>query len=116
MAQVIYTGKVSPSFPIKNGTKQGCALAPLLFANYFAVMLDLALKDKSFGIPVHFRTTGGLLNIRRFTATTKTLLEMVCDQLFADDCALVAQTSQDLQHKNHQYKKDRSCISTTSIL
>ena len=55
MAQVIYNGKVSPSFPIKNGTKQGCALAPLLFANYFAVMLDLALKDKKFGIPVHFR-------------------------------------------------------------
>ena len=97
MAQVIYNGKVSTSFPVKNGTKQGCVLAPLLFAIYFAVMLDLALKDKNFGIPVHFRATGGLLNIRRFTAATKTSLEMVCDLLFADDCALVAQTSQDLQ-------------------
>ena len=97
IAQVIYGGKASPKFPVKNGTKQGCVLAPLLFAIYFAVMLDYALKDKNFGIPVCFRATGGLFNIRRFTAPTKTSLEMVCDLLFADDCALVAQSSQDLQ-------------------
>ena len=70
-AQVIHGGKVSDTFPVNNGTKQGCVLAPLLFALYFAVMLQHALLDKGLGIPICFRPTGGLFNIRRFTAKTK---------------------------------------------
>ena len=97
LAQVMHGGKISESFAVKNGTKQGCVLAPLLFALYFAVMLDHALKGRRFGVPISFRTTGGLFNIRRFTFPTKTSLQLVCDLLFADDCALVSQSAEELQ-------------------
>ena len=97
-AQVIHGGKVSDTFPVNNGTKQGCVLAPLLFALYFAVMLQHALLDKGLGIPICFRPTGGLFNIRRFTAKTKVSIETLCDLLFADDCALVSHSMADLQN------------------
>ena len=90
LAEVIHNGKVSDAFRVNNGTKQGCVLAPILFALYFAVMLQNALHGNNFGVPITFRTTGGLFNIRRFTAKTKLSLETICDLLFADDCALVA--------------------------
>ena len=97
LAQIVYNGKFSSLFSVNNGTKQGCVLAPLLFALYFAVMLNHALKNKNVGVPVTFRATGGLFNIRRFTAKTKVTTELVCDLLFADDCALVSQSPDELQ-------------------
>ena len=97
MAQVAHGGKISEPFTVDNGTKQGCVLAPLLFALYFAVMLQHALQNKTLGVPICFRDTGGLFNIRRFTAKTKVSTEMLCDLLFADDCALVAHSLQELQ-------------------
>ena len=96
-AQVIHSGKVSDAFKVENGTKQGCVLAPILFALYFAVMLKTALQNNNFGVPVCFRTTGGLFNIRRFTAKTKTSLVKICELLFADDCALVSHSIVELQ-------------------
>ena len=97
LAQVVHNGKLSSLFEVHNGTKQGCVLAPLLFALYFAVMLNYALKNKKVGVPVTFRTTGGLFNIRRFGAKTKVSTESMIDFLFADDCALVSQSCQELQ-------------------
>ena len=97
LAEVIHNGKVSDAFEVNNGTKQGCVLAPILFALYFAVMLQNALHGNNFGVPITFRTTGGLFNIRRFTAKTKLSLETICDLLFADDCALVAHSMNELQ-------------------
>ena len=61
LAQIIQDGKLSSLFNVQNGTKQGCVLAPLLFALYFAVMLNYALKDKRFGVPISFRATGSYL-------------------------------------------------------
>ena len=97
LAQVVHNGKLSSLFSVNNGTKQGCVLAPLLFALYFAVMLNHALKNRHVGVPITFRATGGLFNIRRFTAKTKVTSELVCDLLFADDCALVTQCPDELQ-------------------
>ena len=87
LAQIIHGGNISEAFSVYNGT----------FALYFAVMLRQALEGKGYGIPVFLRVSGGLFNICRFTAKTKTTIELICDLLYADDCALVAQSAQELQ-------------------
>ena len=60
-------------------------------------MLNHALENKNVRVPVTFRSTGGLFNIRCFTAKTKVTTQLVCDFLFADDCALVSRSRNELQ-------------------
>lgn len=41
-ATIQYDGSNSNSFPMKNGVKQGCVLAPSLFGIYFSILLKVA--------------------------------------------------------------------------
>ena len=50
------------------------------------------------GIYIRFRTESSLFNIRRILARTKTIEELITEQLFADDCALLVHTEETLQH------------------
>ena len=84
-ASVMSEGEWCNSFPVTNGTKQGCSMAPVLFALYFSVMLHFA-----FGVRFDFRTSGGFFNHQRFKAKTLTRPSIIRDLLFADDAALVA--------------------------
>ena len=98
--QVRQRNDLSESFPIDNGVKQGCVLAPTLFTIFFSMMLQRATKDLTDqdGIYIRYRTDGSLFNLRRLQAHTKTLEKMICELLFADDAALVAHTEEALQH------------------
>ena len=42
----------SDSFPVTNGVKQGCVLAPALFSMMFSAMLTAAFQDGENGIPI----------------------------------------------------------------
>ncbi|CAH1266354.1 Hypp3340 [Branchiostoma lanceolatum] len=95
--QVKHSGDLSEPFPIDNGVKQGCVLAPTLFAIFFSMMLREAKEDLTEGIYIRFRTDGSIFNLRRLLARTKTLEELILDLLFADDCALLAHTEEALQ-------------------
>ena len=66
-------GKLAEPFIIGNGVKQGDTLAPTLFALFFFMVFQLAFKDSSEGVYIHYRTTGKLFNIKSFTARTKKL-------------------------------------------
>jgi len=77
--------------------KQGCVLAPTLFAIFFSMMLREAKEDLDEGIYIRFRTDGSVFNLRRLMAHTKTSEEAILDLLFADDCALLAHTEEALQ-------------------
>ena len=93
-----HNGSLSGSFPISNGVKQGCVLAPTLFSNFFGIMLREAKEDLPDGVYICFRTGGSLFNLRRLLARTKTIEEHTTELLFSDDCALLAHTEEALQH------------------
>ena len=97
--QVRNSNDLSEPFPISNGVKQGCVLAPTLFTIFFSMMLQRATEDldDEDGVFIRYRTDGSLFNLRRLQAHTKTLEQLIRELLFADDAALVAHTETALQ-------------------
>ena len=58
-ARVKDNGEFSEPFPVTNGVKQGCVLAPTLFSMLFSAMLTDAFRDENVGIEFRSRTDGG---------------------------------------------------------
>ena len=65
--QVRLKSDLSEPFPIVNGVKQGCVLAPTLFSIFFSMMLKQATKDldDDDAVYIHYRLDGNLFNLRR---------------------------------------------------
>ena len=98
LARVQDNGEVSEPFPVSNGVKQGCVLAPTLFSLMFSAMLTDAFRDTDVGMGIRFRTDGSIFNLRRLQAKTKVSTDTINDFLFADDCALNAASEATMQH------------------
>ena len=56
-------GKYSELFPVINGVKRGCVMAPTLLSMMFSAMLTDAFKDCDACFPIRYRK---LFNIRQF--------------------------------------------------
>ena len=97
LARVLDEGDCSNAFPVTNGVKQGCVLAPTLFSMMFTAMLSDAFCNDAENMKIKFRTDGRLFNLRRLQAKTKVEEESVRDLLFADDCALNDATEAQMQ-------------------
>ena len=97
MATVAYENEESKAFPVNNGVKQGCVLAPVLFNIYFSYLIRHAFEGNDEGIYLRSRHDGGLFNISRFRAKTKVREMTVRELLFAGDAALVAHSEESLQ-------------------
>ena len=97
--EVRFNSDLSEPFPIANGLKQGCVLAPTLFSIFFSMMFKQAMEglDGDNAVYIRYRLDGSLFNLRRLQAHTKTLEQMLRDLLFANDAALVAHTESALQ-------------------
>ena len=52
LARVQNDGELSDPFPLTNGVKQGCVLAPVLFSMMLSVMLTSAFQDGDNGVPI----------------------------------------------------------------
>jgi len=83
LATVLDGGSASSTFSVTCGTKQECALAPLLFSIFFAMLLYVAFHDCSVGIPLTFRTDRNLFNLRKLQSQTKTTFAIIRELLFA---------------------------------
>ena len=90
-------GEFSDPFPVTNGVKQGCVLAPTLFSMMFSAMLTAAFQDGDNGIPIRYRFDGKLFNLRRLQAKFKVQTEVLDEFLFADDMAKGAPTEEKMQ-------------------
>ena len=97
-ARVQDNGEISQPFPVSNGVKQGCVLAPTLFSIMFSAMQTDAFRDTDVGIGINYHTDGSVFNLRRLLTKTKVTSDTVNDFLFADDCSLNAASEADMQH------------------
>ncbi|KAJ1182086.1 hypothetical protein NDU88_007281 [Pleurodeles waltl] len=71
LTRVLDDGDSSNAFPVTNGVRQGCVLAPMLFSMMFSAMLsDAFCDDKETSIKIRYRTDGRLFNLRRLQAKT----------------------------------------------
>ena len=52
---------------------------------------------------MRYRIDGGLFNLRRLRAITKTRTRYICDLQYADDCALLTHTPEQLQEILDEY-------------
>lgn len=97
--QIRLDGDLSDPFPISNGVKQGCVLAPTLFSIFLSMLIKQATEDldDEDGVYVRYRLDGRHFNLRRLQAHSKTQERLIRDLLFADDAALVAHTEQALR-------------------
>ena len=90
-------GEYSEQFPVTNGVKQGCVMAPTLFSMMFSAMLTDAFQDVDAGYPIKYRFDGKLLNLRRLQAKSKVQTDVVDKLLYADDLAENAKSEENMQ-------------------
>ena len=94
LAWVQNDGEFSDPFPVTNGVKQGCVLAPTLFSMMFSAMLTAAFQDGDSGIPIRYHFDWKL---RRLQAKSKVQTEVLDKFLFADDMENGAPTEEKMQ-------------------
>ena len=92
IARVKEAGETSDSFPVSNGVKQGCVLAPTQFSIFLSAMLEEAFADFEEGVYIQSRQDADLFNVAHFKAKTKSTQILMRELLFADDSALLAHT------------------------
>ena len=118
-AQVVMAGSQLSSFPVEVGVKQGCVLAPIIF-NLFLVAITLVSHrdlQSSDCIEIEYCLDGGLFNLRRLQAKTKTSSAVISALQYADDAAFPSLTADGFQYSLDVMSETYLCagliISTT---
>ena len=71
-ARVENDGEYSEPFPVTNGVKQGCVMAPTLFSMMFSAMFTDAFQDCDAGfLIIRYRFDGKLFSLRKLQAKSK---------------------------------------------
>jgi exonuclease III len=111
-AFVSCNGTNSDPFDVNVGVKQGCVLAPVLF-NIYLVAVTLTSRHQmspSDGIQIRYRFDGGLFNLRRLKATTRTRTTTIYELQYADDAASTAHDPENLQHQTSSLQESYTRI------
>ena len=98
-AQVVIAGSQSSSFPVEVGVKQGCVLAPIFFNLLLVAMTLVSHRDlqSSDCVGIKYRLDGGLFNLPRLQAKTKTSSSVIYALSYADDEAFPSLTADGLR-------------------
>ena len=98
-AQVVMAGSHSSSFPVEVGVNQGCVLAPIIFNLLLVAKALVSHRDlqSSDCVGIEYRLDGGLFNLRRLQAKTKTSSAMISAIQYADDATFPSLTADGLQ-------------------
>ena len=100
--RVFHDSRLTEEFPISCGLKQGCVLAPTLFALYLAAMLHEIPADNP-GVNIKYRLDGGLFNIAKFRSQTLTTTKTITELQYADDNAAFCHSEHELQQSSNNY-------------
>ena len=86
IASVVVGGETVPSFQVRDGLRQGCTIAPMLFILYFELAIRCWLsRCGTAGIEVLYKIDGKFVGER----TRRPLSFVISECLFADDAALI---------------------------
>ena len=98
-ASVVVGGEETESFGVGVGVKQGCVMASVIFNIYLAATTQLFRESfpAERGVGLTYRLDGSVFNLDRLKARTKVSRDLITELQYADDCALVAHTPEDLQ-------------------
>ena len=80
-ARVKDNGEFSEPFPVTNGAKQDCGLAPTIFSMLFSAMLTDAFRNENVGIEFRSGTGGGFYKPQRLRTQSKVMLDILRDLL-----------------------------------
>ncbi|XP_063634609.1 uncharacterized protein LOC134805232 [Cydia splendana] len=108
MATVRHESEFSEHFPVTSGVKQGCVMAPTLFALYFSTVLEDSLLACSGQIQLSVRSGKSVFDLSLFKSKTKTTKLSVLEILYADDVCLMADSMEALQ--SYMDALQRSCL------
>jgi hypothetical protein len=89
--------KLSDPFPVNNGVKQGCVLAPTLFSIYLAAVLEEAFPTTNEGVYIQTWPGANLFKLSLFKARSRCNPVTIRELMFADDTAFVAHSLDDIQ-------------------
>jgi hypothetical protein len=89
---------LSETFQTRNGVRQGCVLAPVLFNAFmtgFLIIVDSMLRNR--GVGINYRFDGGLHNLKRLKAKTRISQKYISELQYADDCVILSHSAEELQ-------------------
>ena len=95
----------SEPFPVTNGVKQGCIMAPALFSMMFSAMLSDAFQGCHAVFPIRYRLDGKFFNLRRQQAKPKVQTDVLYNLLYADDLAENATSEAEMQRAMDRMSK-----------
>ena len=96
-ARVLSSQAAGDPFEVHTGVKQGCVIAPTLFSIFISTIFHLIKDRLPEGIEIIYRTDGGLFNLRRLKARTKTRATSLIELQYADDNCVCATSESQLQ-------------------
>ena len=97
--RVKVSGDLSDPFAVSRGVKQGCTLAPVLFNTYvqcITLLLSTSVSENA-KLNINYRTDRSLFELNKLKAKTKIARSSFNELQYADDCALLSHSPDDLQ-------------------